>query len=224
MGFGHRVYRAEDPRARVLRRTAEELGAPRYEVADGPGEGRARGAARAPSRPGAGDQRRVLGSGRARLRRGAAAHVHADVHLRAHRRAGSAHILEQKAHRPADPAVGPLRRPGAAQAGATSRAGTARSTPAYGDWRRPADRPSSYRRPGSVAPHRDPAIDPPAPVIAWLFTAERHDHRHHHPRRLKPARRPVRLPAPEGPGRGRWRAAWPTRDVATSAPRTGSRR
>jgi citrate synthase len=34
MGFGHRVYRAEDPRARVLRRTARELGAPRYEVAE----------------------------------------------------------------------------------------------------------------------------------------------------------------------------------------------
>ena len=33
MGFGHRVYRAEDPRARTLRRTALELGAPRYEVA-----------------------------------------------------------------------------------------------------------------------------------------------------------------------------------------------
>ena len=33
MGFGHRVYRAEDPRARVLRRTALELDAPRYEVA-----------------------------------------------------------------------------------------------------------------------------------------------------------------------------------------------
>jgi citrate synthase len=33
MGFGHRVYRAEDPRARVLRRTAAELNAPRYEVA-----------------------------------------------------------------------------------------------------------------------------------------------------------------------------------------------
>jgi citrate synthase len=33
MGFGHRVYRAEDPRARVLRRTARELGAPRYEIA-----------------------------------------------------------------------------------------------------------------------------------------------------------------------------------------------
>ena len=34
MGFGHRVYRAEDPRAAVLRRTARELGAPRYEVAE----------------------------------------------------------------------------------------------------------------------------------------------------------------------------------------------
>ena len=33
MGFGHRVYRAEDPRARVLRRTAQELQSPRYEVA-----------------------------------------------------------------------------------------------------------------------------------------------------------------------------------------------
>lgn len=33
MGFGHRVYRAEDPRARVLRRAAEELGAPRFEAA-----------------------------------------------------------------------------------------------------------------------------------------------------------------------------------------------
>ena len=33
MGFGHRVYRAEDPRARVLRRSAEELGAPRFEAA-----------------------------------------------------------------------------------------------------------------------------------------------------------------------------------------------
>ena len=33
MGFGHRVYRAEDPRARVLRRTARELSAPRFEAA-----------------------------------------------------------------------------------------------------------------------------------------------------------------------------------------------
>jgi len=34
MGFGHRVYRAEDPRARVLRRTCRELNAPRYEAAE----------------------------------------------------------------------------------------------------------------------------------------------------------------------------------------------
>ena len=33
MGFGHRVYRAQDPRARVLREVARELNAPRYEVA-----------------------------------------------------------------------------------------------------------------------------------------------------------------------------------------------
>jgi len=33
MGFGHRVYRAEDPRARLLRRTAEELDAPRVVAA-----------------------------------------------------------------------------------------------------------------------------------------------------------------------------------------------
>jgi citrate synthase len=34
MGFGHRVYRAEDPRARVLRRTASELASPRFEAAE----------------------------------------------------------------------------------------------------------------------------------------------------------------------------------------------
>ena len=34
MGFGHRVYRAEDPRARLLRGTAQELGSPRFDVAD----------------------------------------------------------------------------------------------------------------------------------------------------------------------------------------------
>ena len=34
MGFGHRVYRAEDPRARVLRRTARRIGSRRVEVAE----------------------------------------------------------------------------------------------------------------------------------------------------------------------------------------------
>jgi citrate synthase len=34
MGFGHRIYRAEDPRSRLLKRTAKELGAPNVEVAE----------------------------------------------------------------------------------------------------------------------------------------------------------------------------------------------
>ena len=34
MGFGHRVYRAEDPRSRLLKRVAKELGAPNVEVAE----------------------------------------------------------------------------------------------------------------------------------------------------------------------------------------------
>ena len=34
MGFGHRVYRAEDPRSRILKRTAKELGSPHVEVAE----------------------------------------------------------------------------------------------------------------------------------------------------------------------------------------------
>jgi citrate synthase len=34
MGFGHRVYRAEDPRSRILKRTAKELGAPNIDVAE----------------------------------------------------------------------------------------------------------------------------------------------------------------------------------------------
>jgi citrate synthase len=34
MGFGHRVYRAEDPRSRILKRTAKELDAPNIEIAE----------------------------------------------------------------------------------------------------------------------------------------------------------------------------------------------
>jgi citrate synthase len=34
MGFGHRVYRAEDPRSRLLRGTAMDLGSPRFAVAE----------------------------------------------------------------------------------------------------------------------------------------------------------------------------------------------
>ena len=34
MGFGHRVYRAEDPRSRILKRTAKELSSPQVEIAE----------------------------------------------------------------------------------------------------------------------------------------------------------------------------------------------
>jgi citrate synthase len=34
MGFGHRVYRAEDPRSRILKQVAKELGSPRVEIAE----------------------------------------------------------------------------------------------------------------------------------------------------------------------------------------------
>jgi citrate synthase len=33
MGFGHAIYRAEDPRATILREASRELGAPRYQAA-----------------------------------------------------------------------------------------------------------------------------------------------------------------------------------------------
>ena len=71
MGFGHRVYRAEDPRARVLRRTAQELGSHPLRGRRRAREGRRRGAHRALPRPPAAHQRRVLVGRRPRLRRGA---------------------------------------------------------------------------------------------------------------------------------------------------------
>ena len=73
MGFGHRVYRAEDPRARVLRRTAKELGAPRYEVAEALEKAALAELRERRPGPGARDQRGVLGRDRPRLRRGAGA-------------------------------------------------------------------------------------------------------------------------------------------------------
>ena len=127
MGFGHRVYRAEDPRARVLRRTA--TGARRAAVRGGRGAGerRAGRAARPQAGPGAGDQRGILGGDRARLRRGARAHVHLDVHLRQDRGLGRAHP-GAKAHRPAGQAERALRGPGPA-AGVRGAGGGRRTRP-----------------------------------------------------------------------------------------------
>ena len=34
MGFGHRIYRAEDPRSRILKETARGLGSPQIEIAE----------------------------------------------------------------------------------------------------------------------------------------------------------------------------------------------
>ena len=105
MGFGHRVYRAEDPRARLLKGTAKELGAPRYDVADKLEAGGARGAAEEVARPAARDERRVLVGRRPRRRRRAAAARAGDVRLLAHRGLVGAHPRAEEAE-PARPAVG----------------------------------------------------------------------------------------------------------------------
>ena len=110
MGFGHRVYRAEDPRARVLRRTARELGSPRVEVAEAARGGGARGAAREVARPRARDERRVLGSALVLdVAEIPPPLVPADVRLRARRGLVGAHPRAAP-HRPPDPPVRSLRR------------------------------------------------------------------------------------------------------------------
>ena len=68
MGFGHRVYRAYDPRATVLKRTAQELGSPRVEVAAALEEAVLKVLRERSPEPPARDERRVLGGGRSRLR------------------------------------------------------------------------------------------------------------------------------------------------------------
>ena len=110
MGFGHRVYRAEDPRARVLRRTAQEIGSAPLRGRRGAREGRARRAEGAQARPRARHQRRVLVGRRARPRRRPARPLHAPVHLRAHGRLGGAHPRAE-ARGPADPPDREVRRP-----------------------------------------------------------------------------------------------------------------
>ncbi len=110
MGFGHRVYRAEDPRARLLRQTARELGSPRVEVAEELERVALDELAEALSRPCAGDQRRVLVGRRARHRGDPARPDPGDVRLRAGRRLVGAHPRGE-AHRPPDPAVGRVRGP-----------------------------------------------------------------------------------------------------------------
>jgi len=112
MGFGHRVNRAEDPRARVLRRTR---GRGRRRALRGrPGAG-VRGARRAQgpqARPRPGHQRGVLVGGRARHRGGTGRPLHSDVHLCARGRLVGAHHGAE-ARGPAHPADRQVRRRGA---------------------------------------------------------------------------------------------------------------
>ena len=115
MGFGHRVYRAEDPRARLLSRTATELGAPRVETARGARVGGARGAPGPPSRARARDERGVLGGGRARHGGHPGQADACDVRVRPRRRLVGAHPRAE-ACRAAHPAVRALHRPGPAVA------------------------------------------------------------------------------------------------------------
>ena len=110
MGFGHRVYRAEDPRARVLRRTAREIGAPQARGRREARGGRAGRAEGAQAGPRARHERRVLVRRGAGLRGRPAGAVHADVRERAGRRLGGAHHGAE-ARGPADPAERPLRGP-----------------------------------------------------------------------------------------------------------------
>jgi len=105
MGFGHRIYRAKDPRAGVLRRTASELGSPRFEAAEA--LEKAALAELHARRPGscAGDERRVLVSCDSRSSRSPAGSLHTDVHLRARGRLVGAHP-QAEARGEADPSHG----------------------------------------------------------------------------------------------------------------------
>ena len=114
MGFGHRVYRAEDPRARVLRRTAKEIGARRVEVAEALEEAALAELHVAPARPRPGHQRRVLVRRGARFRR-RATELFTPMFTCARTAGWSAHIMEQKREarliRPTAKYVGPGPRP-----------------------------------------------------------------------------------------------------------------
>jgi len=128
MGFGHRVYRAEDPRASVLRRTSREIGSHRFEVAEALEAAALAELPRAQARPRAGHERRVLVGRRARSRAGTGHAVHEHVHLRARGGLVGAHPRAE-ARAAVDPALREVRR-----AAAAARAGQRHSV-ASARWR-----------------------------------------------------------------------------------------
>ena len=162
MGFGHRVYRAEDPRARVLRRTARGDRLAALRGRRGARAGRAGRAEGAQARPRAGHQRRVLVGRRARHRRGPRRPVHADVHLRARRPAGrrtsSSRSARRRLIRPTAKYVGAGPRPLPRSAVRATRGCSAVERRAGGRAaapRRPASsRRSARRRRASAPPSR----------------------------------------------------------------------
>ena len=110
MGFGHRIYRAEDPRSRILKETARELGSPADRGRRAPRGGRPRRARAAPSRAAAEDERRVLLRDRPRRRPGPAAARARHVRVLSRRRLVGPHPRAE-ADGPPLPAERPVRRP-----------------------------------------------------------------------------------------------------------------
>ena len=178
MGFGHRVYRAEDPRSRILKQTRARarVAADRDRgAARGGGAGRARAAQAGPP---AEDERRVLLGPRPRHRRGPAAARAGDVRLLARRRLVGAHPRAEAARRrlfrPSARYVGPGLR--IAAGGLGSRRETARTRGrrrararrlrllvAHVDDRRPPRRRRRSRAPtrsSSRARRRSPTVSP----------------------------------------------------------------
>ena len=120
MGFGHRVYRAEDPARAGAAPHLPRTGLASLPGGRGAGAGGARGAARAPARAGARHERRVLVGGGARLGGSPAGAVHADVHVRAGGRVVGAHPRAE-ARGEADPPDGDVRGRAAAIGGGGGR-------------------------------------------------------------------------------------------------------
>ena len=193
MGFGHRVYRAEDPRARVLRATAKRLEAPRFEVAAALEQ-----AALAELR-----ERRPDRAIETNVEFWAAvildfAQVPAeddarDVHLRAHRGLVRAHPRAEAARQAGAPG-GHLRRPGAAQPGVRRGLGpdhvvvTGRDLRLRGAGLRGAGPPDLADGLGRARPRRVGSARPRRPHVAVA------DHGQHLPARPPPTREDVTSP------------------------------
>ena len=200
MGFGHRVYRAEDPRARTLRRTAQELGSRRVEAAEALEKAAIEElTARYPDRP----LRTNVEFWSAVVLDFAEVppHMFTSMFTCARTAGWSAHILEQKRAEPADPPVGAVHRTGAPPA--RGRGGLRRDAPAVQGRHR--HRRGLGRRPRGRAGCHTGAVTDASIVLPDADQAPR---------------RPLRLRPVEGAPRGA-RLAGRTPARRSWAPRTG---